>query len=105
MMNCRKTKKSHRKARGIRAVLSFFMTINFINAPATKTAIKLFMGQASGRTTISITPSVSVRKIDSPMMRTVLLRNIVKMSIKYRPEHPRANSITSQNVTSSESSK
>ena len=82
MMNWRKIKKIQRNANGMIAVLSFLITMNLIREPATKIAIKLLIGQASGRTKISITPSESVSTTDIPMMATVLLRKIVRISMK-----------------------
>ena len=104
MMNWRKIKKTHKKARGNTAVFNFLMTMNLMTAPATKTAMKLLTIHASGKTIISITPSTRVRAIDSPMMRGVLLKQMVKISMKYMVETPREKTMTTQKVTSSESS-
>jgi hypothetical protein len=64
------------------ADLSFLITINLINAPATKIPKRLLIYQTSGRMTTSITAISKARIVEIAMIRGVLFRNIDVISIK-----------------------
>jgi hypothetical protein len=75
-------KKTHRKRRGKRAVLIFFMTINLTNAPATSIPKRLLIYHALGRMKTSTTAIVMARMIEKTIIRGVLLRKMDVISIK-----------------------